>query len=83
MLCDDLYYLLRIYRYRSSSRKGRAQESLREHQAVVKAMMARDPDAAETAMRIHLRHALLSIQSEIKPPKPATTAKSSRSLQKA
>jgi DNA-binding GntR family transcriptional regulator len=83
MLCDDLYYLLRIYRYRSSSRKGRAQESLREHQAVVKAMMARDPDAAEKAMRTHLRHALLSIQSEIKPSRPAAQAKSSRSLQKA
>jgi DNA-binding GntR family transcriptional regulator len=51
MLCEDLYYLLRIYRYRSSSRKGRAQEAFKEHQAVVKAMMARDPDAAEKAMR--------------------------------
>jgi DNA-binding GntR family transcriptional regulator len=75
--------LLRIYRYRSSSRKGRAQEAFKEHQAVVKAMMVRDPDAAEKAMRTHLRHALLSIQSEIKQSKPASKAGSRRKLQKA
>jgi DNA-binding GntR family transcriptional regulator len=64
MLSDDLYYLLRVYRYRSSSRKGRAQEALKEHQDVVAAMKKRDPDAAERAMRRHLQHALLSIQGE-------------------
>jgi len=64
MLCDDLYYLLRVYRYRSSSRKGRAQEALKEHRSVVAAMKKNDPDAAEQAMRSHLRHALLSIQGD-------------------
>ena len=83
MLCDDLYYLLRVFRYRSSSRKGRAQEAFREHQAVVKAMMARDPDAAEKAMRTHLRHAVLSIQSEIKQRKPPSKTRAKSSLQKA
>jgi DNA-binding GntR family transcriptional regulator len=62
MLCDDLYYLLRVYRYRSSVRKGRAQEALQEHRQIIAAMKARDPDAAEAAMRNHLRHALLSIE---------------------
>lgn len=65
MLCDDLYYLLRVYRYRSSSRKGRAQDALKEHREIVAAMKARDPQAAEDAMRTHLRHALLSIGDEI------------------
>jgi DNA-binding GntR family transcriptional regulator len=83
MLCDDLYYLLRVFRYRSSSRKGRAQEAFKEHQAVVKAMMARDPDAAEKAMRTHLRHAVLSIQSEIKQRKPPSKTRAKSSLQKA
>lgn len=64
MLCDDLYYLLRVYRYRSSSRKGRAQEALREHREVVAAMKARDPDGTEAAMRAHLRNALRSIQEK-------------------
>ncbi len=71
MLCNDLYYLLRVYRYRSSSRKGRAKEAFQEHQDVVAAMKARDPDAAEAAMRTHLHHALLSIQNEQVPlPRP-------------
>lgn len=74
MLCDDLYYLLRVYRYRSSSRKGRAQEAFKEHQEVVKAMKARDADTAERAMRSHLRHALLSIQGETPEAEPATAA---------
>ena len=71
MLCDDLYHLLRVIRYRSSSHKGRAQQALKEHRAVIAAMKARDPDAAEHAMRLHLRHALISIQSETDVAKPA------------
>lgn len=67
MLCDDLYYLLRVYRYRSSSRKGRALEALREHREVVAAMKARDAEGAEAAMRAHLRKALQSIQEKAVP----------------
>lgn len=74
MLCDDLYYLLRVYRYRSSSRKGRAQEALKEHRQVIAAMKSRDPDGAEAAMRSHLRHALQSIQEEVAQTEPADKA---------
>ena len=62
MLIDDLYHLLRIFRYRSSSRKGRAQEALREHRRIVAAMRARDVDAAEELMRKHLSRARLSVE---------------------
>lgn len=62
MLIDDLYHLLRIFRYRSSSRKGRAQEALEEHRRIVAAMRARDANAAEELMRKHLSHARLSIE---------------------
>jgi len=61
-LIDDLYHLLRIFRYQSSSRKGRAQEALQEHRGIVAAMRARDADAAENLMRKHLAHARLSIK---------------------
>ena len=63
MLIDDLYHLLRVYRYRSSSRKGRAQEALREHRDIVAAIRARDPDTAERLMRRHLLHARLSLET--------------------
>ncbi|QDO97545.1 GntR family transcriptional regulator [Ferrovibrio terrae] len=57
MLCDGLYDLLRVYRFKSSTRAGRAQQALSEHKAIVAAIESRDPDMAEVAMRRHLRNA--------------------------
>ena len=57
MLTGDLYYLLRVYRYKSSTKPGRAMEALSEHKAIVEALKRRDPKAAEQAMRTHLRNA--------------------------
>lgn len=42
------------YEYRMVLLPGRAEESLREHRAVVDAIAARDPARAESAMRQHL-----------------------------
>lgn len=75
MLCEDLYYMLRVYRYRSSARKGRAQEALSEHRDILAAMKNRDADKAEQAMRFHLRRALLSIHEEFPQSQEATPEK--------
>ena len=56
-LCGDLYDLLRVYRYKSSTMGGRAKQAFDEHQTIVDAIVARDPDRAEAAMRFHLRSA--------------------------
>ncbi len=56
-LCTELYYQLRLYRYRSSVRPGRASAALAEHREVVDAIAARDPDRAEAAIRRHLHNA--------------------------
>ena len=56
-LCDELYYQLRLYRFRSSARPGRAKQAFVEHLDIVAAIAARDPDRAETAMRRHLTNA--------------------------
>ncbi|WP_089175901.1 GntR family transcriptional regulator [Bosea sp. AS-1] len=56
MLCTDMYDLLRIYRYRSSTRGGRARDAYEEHCAILEALKKRDPEAAETAMRRHIQH---------------------------
>ena len=53
-LCEELYDVLRLYRFRSSMAEGRAQTAWDEHQAILKALKARDPDAAEEAMRHHI-----------------------------
>lgn len=54
---DELYDRLRVYRYKSSTLEGRARPAFDEHRAIVDALQARDPDAAEAAMRRHLRNA--------------------------
>ena len=65
MLLGDLYYLLRVYRYKSSTKPGRAKEALQEHKAIVAAIAARDPAAAEAAMRAHLRHARRFVEEQL------------------
>lgn len=57
LVCGDLYDLLRVYRYKSSKLEGRAKEALAEHRAIVGALLQRDPDVAEAAMRLHLKNA--------------------------
>lgn len=72
MLCDELYHLLRIYRYRSSAREGRPQEALEEHRQILAAMRARDADLAEERMRAHLTHAREAAETagtEVVPPR--------------
>lgn len=84
MLCEDLYYLLRVYRYKSSTKPGRAKQALREHKDIVAALMRRDPVEAERKMRQHIGNARLYVEEQMKeatsrqevaplPPKPRTT----------
>ena len=49
LLCNDLYHLLRIYRFKSSETVGRAKAALREHKAILAAMRKRDPARGRTA----------------------------------
>ena len=74
MLTGDLYYLLRVYRYKSSTKPGRAVEALEEHRRIVAALAARDPVAAEAAMRNHLRHARRYVEEQIAAEKAAGPA---------
>ena len=55
VLSQDLYEVMRLYRFRSSLRPGRAIEALNEHRAIVACLAARDPANAEDAMRAPIR----------------------------
>lgn len=57
LLCEDLYHLLRIYRYRSGSKPGRRGQAYEEHWQIVRAMRARDGELAESLMRAHINRA--------------------------
>lgn len=66
MLCEDLYYLLRVYRYKSSTKPGRAKQALKEHKDIVVALMRRDPEDAERKMRLHISNARRYVEEQIK-----------------
>jgi DNA-binding GntR family transcriptional regulator len=65
MLCGDLYDLLRVYRYKSSTMNGRAERAYEEHKRIIAALLARDPDKAEAAMRQHIRNARAHIEQRL------------------
>ena len=65
LLFDQLYYQLRLYRYRSSAKAGRALVAFDEHVEIVKAIESGDPDAAEAAMRTHIRNAYASLAQRL------------------
>jgi DNA-binding GntR family transcriptional regulator len=62
-LCEDLYHVMRVYRFRSSRQPGRARQALNEHKAIVAALRTRDPDTAETRMRDHIRRSWKSTEA--------------------
>ena len=66
LLCEDMYSLMRIYRFRSSAAPGRARQAYLEHQAILAALRRRDADAAEEAMRRHIRQSWSNTQARLK-----------------
>lgn len=55
MLCQDLYDLVRFYRFRLKSEFNRSEQAYHEHNLVVSAIEQRDGEMAETLMRHHIR----------------------------
>lgn len=55
LLCKDLYYLLKLYRFRSGVAPGRRQSAVEEHMLILETIRARDGAQAERLMQEHLR----------------------------
>lgn len=54
LLCDDLYYLVRLYRTQFSASGARPQRAFVEHHRIVDAIEAGDAELAELLMRRHV-----------------------------
>lgn len=54
LLCDDLYYLVRLYRTQFSAKGSRPQRAFVEHHRIVDAIEAGDAELAELLMRRHV-----------------------------
>lgn len=55
LLCDDLYYLVRLYRTQFSASGVRPKQAFAEHHRIVDAIAAGDGEVAERLMRRHVR----------------------------
>ncbi|MBU2898836.1 GntR family transcriptional regulator [Vibrio hepatarius] len=65
LLCDELYHLLRMYRYQSPRSQSRPIDALNEHKLILKAIGNRDEELAELLMRRHISDSRKLIEQRI------------------
>lgn len=61
-LCEELYHLIRMFRYQTSQFKARSNRALIEHEQLIYAIEQRDSIMAEVLMRRHIARARDSIK---------------------
>ncbi len=66
LLCNDLYYLMRLYRYQFGMRSKRSGQAFNEHHYLVNAIAARDGEMAELLMRQHIRASRRNVEQQLK-----------------
>jgi len=64
-LCDELYHLIRMFRFQTSRFKARSNRALKEHEQLIYAIEQRDPQMAELLMRRHITRAKDSIRKSL------------------
>lgn len=67
ILLDDLYQLLRMYRFQLSAAHGRAEQALVEHRQILSAIAERDGQLAELLMRRHIARGRLRFAEHVVP----------------
>jgi DNA-binding GntR family transcriptional regulator len=65
LLCNDLYHLLRMYRYQFGMRSKRSQQAFEEHHYLLNAIAAHDAEMAELLMRQHIRSSRRNVEEVI------------------
>lgn len=63
MLCGELYHLVRMYRYQTSTNKQRPTHALTEHHRIVEAIANRDSELAELLMRRHIQISINNLEN--------------------
>lgn len=61
LLCEDLYSLLRLFRFRAAEVRTDPAETHAEHRAIIDCIQRRDADGAELTMRAHVRRSRQSL----------------------
>jgi len=65
LLCNDLYHLVRMYRYQFGMASPRARRALGEHGHIVEAIEGRDSELAEILMRRHIRASRQNVERRL------------------
>jgi DNA-binding GntR family transcriptional regulator len=65
LLCNELYHLLRMYRYQSPSTQSRPTHALNEHFQLLTAIKERDAELAEMLMRRHIKRSRKLIENQL------------------
>jgi DNA-binding GntR family transcriptional regulator len=73
LLCNDLYYQVRLYRCQFGMRGHRAPKAYTEHEHIVDAIANRDGEMAELLMRLHIRSSRKNIERMLKKQDPNAT----------
>jgi len=63
--CDELYHLIRMFRFQTSRLKSRSDNALREHTQLFYAIEQRDSQLAEFLIRRHIARAKESIRNAL------------------
>lgn len=64
LLCGQLFDLMRVYRYKSSGKPGRAVRAFDEHREIFAAIRRRDAEEASERMRRHVRQSWMNLLRE-------------------
>ena len=75
LLCGDIWCIMRLYRYPGILSRGRIPLGQADHEAILQALEAHDPDACELLMRQHLAHAQETLLHSMPATSPASRKK--------
>ncbi len=70
LLCNDLYHLVRMYRFQFGMSSPRARPAYSEHLQIVEAIEARDGEQAEMLMRFHIRASRRNVERQLQDQEP-------------
>jgi len=65
LLCNDLYHLVRMYRFQFGMSSPRAKPAYSEHLQIVDAIEAGDGEQAEMLMRFHIRASRRNVERQL------------------
>jgi DNA-binding GntR family transcriptional regulator len=65
LLCEELYFLVRMYRYQFGMASPRAKKAFAEHRNIIQAIEDKDGELAEFLMRRHIAASRLNVEKRM------------------